>query len=89
MHLDSYTIEDIYSFCHNILALTEALDITDKKDEAIILTERIRENISNIKDSIDTLDINIKTILNDNQSLKSDVEKLIKELDDIEMELEY
>lgn len=81
MHLD-----DIQVGCNNITALTEAINATDKKDEIIIYTERIQDNIHVILNSLQQVDLILNENLNKLNELEIDMKEMIDAFDDIDME---
>ena len=86
MHLAQQAIDDIQVGCNNITALTEAINVTDKKDEIITYTERIQNNIDVIKNSLEQVNLILNENLNKLNELEIDMKEIMDAFDDIDME---
>lgn len=86
MHVAKQAVEDVRVNCNNILALIEAVDVVDSKQETLELTTRIEENLNYIKNSIEMIDLVLSDLFRKVEQLNSGIQEIVSEFDDIDME---
>lgn len=88
MHTAKQAVDDVRASCQNILALTEAIDITDRKEEILAFTERIKENLSNVSNSLILIDTTLDELFSKAMSFEIGMQELMSEFDDMDMEVD-
>ena len=86
MYIAKQAVEDIHASCNNILALIEAVDVSDTKEEILKLTMRIKDNLSNTHNSLVLISSTLDDMYRKIDLLNLGIQEMMTEFDDIDME---
>ena len=84
MHVVIQAVDEVSLSCNNILALIEAINVTDRKEEIFSYTARIQENIDKIKNSLGIVDLTLNENFNKISELEHYNLELLSALDDLD-----